>query len=1142
MGIPDDVTTVLDDFIIDLNKLVSTHRLEELLNGDGDLESADIGSKPEAWTRQHLIRPLLDAANITWENEIHGRGQGYPDFGISNLDLLVIGEDKPINNVSEAEADIKDYLNNRAASRGAEYGIATDGIEWKIIRIELGGDYLDYDEVATIDFRQTLLAIARDHQYISQTGVTDIDTSEEINRFADLFERDALNQLLTQDAPKQIRAQKKAGIKEFYDLYVELLFGEGAGDYEYETTLLDDITAPSSTTETDNRKFAIKLVNRLLFVKFLEDRGVLPNNFLSQRVDDFQAAENEVGDLGGSLYKTQLEPLFFSLFNTEQDARISNHRGSWFDDVPYLNGSLFAPTERERDYDVDDRMLITTVTDLIEGHELNNKNGDESLDPSVIGNVFEMTINHISGGQSQQSEGAYYTPSDVIRLITQQSVDPKIYDIMVDVYSTRLANRSNIEEEQAEDLVTEYDLGEMLRKVEQREGYFSDPQAIEEAYDRLGELKIIDPACGSGHFLTGVLDEIHRVRVSLLRGLQAGNVSDEDLYQAKKDLVLNTIYGVDVNPIAIEIAKLRVWLKMVEEGWESKFGRLPNIDVNIVDGNSLIGLPKKTTGQPVIQSFNVDLGEIESVRDAYREGNINRKELDAQIEALKPELREIYANKLTHYFEDEIVSTDVFNEIVDGLDKLYPTVESVRVRRSDGENLTETDIELLDSEGFQTYKKSARMSGQDVTGNKDVFRSLLDSHFNLEIERRPTVYDLKQLEQYGELSHHPFHWIVEFPEAVVSNKNGNGHSVEFDIVVGNPPYGDLVTDVEHRFTSGYKTGKIRDIAAQFLERELQLLGDEGYFGNITTLRLIYDGKAYISRDILNSKLAETRVACFGWRPSHIFAGSEALAAIITGVKAEDIEDDLTTSRFILFNDDDRKNRLENIAYGSCNGLVLGDTIGGGELGESSDKGLPKVGNDTARSVLESLRDVSGTTIRDREVDRETEHVVWRKEGARYWVNPLLESFWSAEDRSRETKPMYFDTELERYTVFLLLQSSMFYNHYMVYGDQQHVSWKLVRSFPFPDIEELQEHEDEIERLAKRLWSGMEQRFHPDINVSGEIQGVAELKPVVDAVDELLGPILGLSEDEVAYVKQLDTEYGRAAVEEEQEHLSEIEIE
>jgi hypothetical protein len=713
---PDEVRSILEDFVDDLDDQLNPQELEETLKGNYSPSTADLGSQPEPWVRRHLIRPLLEEVDLYWEPEIHGGGEGYPDFGITNLDIKVIGEDKKLNRSEDAAEDIEAYLNNRAASQGAEYGIATDGITWTVIRIELGGDYLDYDRIdpTPIDFRQELLKIASERTSVSYTGISEVDIDEKAEQFYETFSYDSFNQLLTQEAPKRIRREKQAGIEEFYDLYVQILFGEGSGDYDYETTLIDNIQAPETASEGDKRKFAIKLVNRLLFVKFLEDNEVLPERFLTERVEKYQEAQ-DVDQLTGGLYKTQLQPIFYSLFNTEKDDRISKHRGGWFDDVEYLNGSLFAPEEQEREYDIDDPMLITVVRDLIEGSELEQDNG--SLDPSVLGQVFEMTINHINSGQSQKDEGAYYTPSDVIQLINRETVDPKAYEILVDAYSTRLSDGSNMDEETARELVSDYELGEMLREIEEREGYFSDPNALKEAYQRLGELKVVDPACGSGHFLTGVMDEIHRIRMSLLRGLHGDDLSDAEVYQSKKQLVLNSIYGVDINPIAIEIAKLRVWLKMVEEGWEQDYGELPNIDINIVAGNSLIGLPPRSEGQAALTSFELDLSSFRDIRDKYRGGEISRRELDQRIEAMRPELNDYFLDQMNHYIEDIVESESQWENLIDGLDNLYPSIQKVTLRRHDNEELSDETKQDLEDAGFNVeprYGKSAKLEEGDL--------------------------------------------------------------------------------------------------------------------------------------------------------------------------------------------------------------------------------------------------------------------------------------------------------------------------------------------------------------------------------------------------------------------------------------------
>lgn len=1136
MSSPGEIRSILEQFVDDLHDQVdNAHRLEDLLNGEETLTGADVGSKPEPWTRKHLNRPLLDASGLEWEPEIHGGGEGYPDFGLTNLDVLVIGEDKSINKFEEAEEEVQDYLNNRAASRGAEYGIATDGFQWTVYRIELGGDYLSYTPVdpTPVNFREEILQIARDRNYISQSGLDEVDIDEKAETFFEAFNRDEFNTLLTQKAPKRIRQQKQAGIEEFYDLYVELLFGEGSGSYDYDTTLLDDIKEPDTANDTDKRRFAIRLVNRLLFVKFLEDREVLLSNFLSERVSNYQDAQEEFDDLGGSLYKAQLEPLFFSLFNA--DDRISKHQGSWFDDVPYLNGSLFAPEEQERDYDVDDRMLITVVQDLVEGHQLSDENGNGALDPSVLGNVFEMTINHLSSGEAQKDEGAYYTPSDVIRIITEKSVDPKVYEILVDVYAGRIAEGANMDEEDAENLVQSYELGEMLRKIEQREGYFSDPEAIQEAYDRLGELKVIDPSCGSGHFLTGVLDEIHRVRMSLLRGLKGDGLQDKDVYQAKKDLVLQSIYGVDVNPIAIEIAKLRVWLKMVEEGWEEKYGKLPNIDINIVDGNSLIGLPAKSGGQSVLQAFDIDLSSIRDIRDEYREGEITRRELNNRIDELRPELREQYLDRLNHYIDERLSTEKEWEETVGGLDELYPKLRKVTVRRGDNEQLTEEQQEDLDDAGFKVetrYEKSAKVTETDIDAVDDYTQFIGSDELVFDVERRPVEKDLQELEALKHredrlaLSYEPFHWPLEFPEAVESN--GNGYEVEFDIVVGNPPYGAVLEEPEKRFTEGYDAGSVNDIIAPFLEREAQILEDGGYIGNILALLIAYQSNADPMRDMVRDSFVDTEIACFTRRPSQVFAGSQARTGIITGQKDSGADDeDIKTSRFIRFTEENREKLFRNISYESTEGLILGKQIDSGK-----DKSLPKIGDSTLRDVLKKLRDHSDRVIRDCSTRKEeTDHVVWRSRHPAYFINPCLENLYPDGEVPQDFDPFYFDSELERRTAFLILQSSLFYQYWMVYENERDVNWKSIDSFPMPEESKLEEKETEIQKLSEKLWDKMSGRFKGESREMIKQAGV--VKPITDKADELIGPMFDLTEEEIEYVKEYDEQYRLSDVDQEQ---------
>jgi len=112
------------------------------------------------------------------------------------------------------------------------------------------------------------------------------------------------------------------------------------------------------------------LMNRLLFVKFLETRGVIEQGFLSERVAEY---EDQKHKFAGNLYESQIKPLFYKLLNVPKDERDPKYRDedAWFSDVEYLNGGLFRENvDREYEFTVVDRILPTVISDLIEGSEL----------------------------------------------------------------------------------------------------------------------------------------------------------------------------------------------------------------------------------------------------------------------------------------------------------------------------------------------------------------------------------------------------------------------------------------------------------------------------------------------------------------------------------------------------------------------------------------------------------------------------------------------------------------------------------------------------------------------------------------------------------------------------------------------------
>jgi hypothetical protein len=326
--------------------------------------------------------------------------------------------------------------------------------------------------------------------------------------------------------------------------------------------------------EEEAKLFASRMLGRLIFVWFLRKMGAI-----SSAAGYFEAsAKNPTG-----YYRQDLERLFFRTLNTPIGDRAATESQQLDLETPYLNGGLFAPHPGDWLQDPTLSFPEFFFERIFEHFENFNFTTDEStpeyeqvaIDPEMLGRVFESLLaSQISatGEQARKAKGAFYTPREVVAHMCKESVRSYLlnespHDEILRKAVSKLLDTSDQDWTIAGSNSLR-DIGQELRV---------------KLSTALSAVKTLDPACGSGAFPLGMVQLLTKLHVRLDPRL--------DQYILKLSILRENIFGVDIEPMAIEISRLRAWLSLiVEEQRGRHLEPLPNLDFNFVCANSLISL------------------------------------------------------------------------------------------------------------------------------------------------------------------------------------------------------------------------------------------------------------------------------------------------------------------------------------------------------------------------------------------------------------------------------------------------------------------------------------------------------------------------------------------------------------------------
>ncbi|OHB55440.1 MAG: hypothetical protein A2Y12_11780 [Planctomycetes bacterium GWF2_42_9] len=566
--------------------------------------------------------------------------------------------------------------------------------------------------------------------------------------------------LVWSDDPKQQQWRDAFNVekvtKGFYNevakLFTDLVGGsrkQGSKTYDGQNLLI----LPDGQNDTMRKEFAVRLMGRLVFCWFMKkktsqaDKPLIPDLLLSTK-------SVKSKNIVGGYYHGILEPLFFEILNKKTKERDAKYQIEPWSTIPFLNGGLF--TSHDDDFyepnDVGYSKHINTLIipddwfiQLFSVFEMYNFTIEEStpldievaVDPEILGRIFEnllAEINPETGETARKSTGSYYTPRPIVEYMVDESI------------KQFLLAKTKISEEIISSLLSYAQDGADLTNAQR--------DAILGAIDKI---KIIDPACGSGAFPMGILQKILLILqkvdpdskkwLSMILAKVENSVARKELekelkcetlnYIHKLGIIQNSIYGVDIQPIAVDISKLRFFLSLIvdqninDKETNRAVKPLPNLEFKFVCANSLIALPKQDEQHTMFEDKD-SIDELQKLRDEYLSSyGTEKKTIEEKFRKVQTKMsmhssnwsgKETQTSKLSQWNPFSHESCTWFDAkwmfgIKDGFDIVIANPPYYRIQ-----GIQQTQPQFMDY--YRTHYKSAK-------GNFDLYALFIERGYQL---------------------------------------------------------------------------------------------------------------------------------------------------------------------------------------------------------------------------------------------------------------------------------------------------------------------------------------------------------------------------------------------------------------------------
>ena len=883
--------------------------------------------------------------------------------------------------------------------------------------------------------------------------------------------------------------------------------------------------------EEMQRWYVSVMLNRLMFIYFIQKKGFLDNNedYLHTKLTESQAKGTN------RYYKEFLCPLFFEGFAKPEEER-SREMKQLLGKIPYLNGGIFQKHQLEtlhgENIEIPDKAFeqLFRFFEQYQWHlDERPLRNDNEINPDVLGYIFEKYIN-------QKQMGAYYTKEDITDYISKNTIIPFLFDkarkackiafegdasvwqllqddpdryiydavkkgveldlpeeiaagiddvskrtdcwntlapdkyaLPTEIWRETVARQqrcktvrsklANGEIHDINDLIT-YNLN--IRQfaqdvIENCEG----PELLRAFWKAITEVTILDPTCGSGAFLFAALNILEPLYEACLDRMQV--FLDESTRKFKKfpqiledikkhpnrryfilkSIIINNLYGVDIMDEAIEICKLRLFLKMVAQIEDvQQIEPLPDIDFNIQAGNTLVGYA----------TYN--------------------------------EVEEAITGKLD--FDDTMKR---IKEKAEDVEKRFTLFRQQQTEL--GGNVTSTDKQALQNE---------------LIVLEDELNGYLAGEYKVDPNKKAAY-------QNWLTSHKPFHWFIAFYGIL---QDGG-----FDVIIGNPPYVEYSKVKKDYTIKRYKTESCGNLYSFITEKTMGLLRFTGRLGVIIPVASVCTDRYQPLQSLLRNS-GNLAISSYNDRPGKLFDGLDHIRlSIILWKKDNSISSTLFTTKYNKWQTIERPNLFHCLKYLETTDL----------FDQSIAKLYSKLETSILKKALTQKRSMEFYT------QKSGQHRIYYTPKLSGFVQVLdfIPTIYDGNGDKREPsllKVVPFGTADDRDMFLALLNSNLFYWLVTIYSDCRNLNKREVYSVPFDAENASTQIVNELQNLVKDLMrdfhhnSKIVKMTYKNLGTTLAIQCIYPKfsKQIIDDIDRVLAKHYGLTDEELDFIINYDIKY------------------